>query len=826
MLPEIKSAYAEGRLMLLLGAGASFKSTDSSGVDLPMSEGLAEELAKEIGLPYEGEPLSTVYSALKSINSAKLHSYLRRRMTHTRPSDAINVLMSFVWPRIYTLNIDDCIEVSIRNSRIQKMDFFGRDSNLEEMDAIYKNIQLIKLNGSADKPEDGFIFSPQEYGENSNKMPVWYSELAQDYGNYTFVFIGSRLNEPLFQHAVAKMRSKLQRSPQRGYVITPSASAIEVHHLSSLNLQHIPGTLSDFANWLSREFPKKPTGWDLALAKRPELRNLGNAITENQKRALNSVTLVSPDALPRTIADNDFGSIREFYKGFKPNWQDIVDNVPADISIVEGFLDVVLKKSSKKKAVCIVGPAGSGKTTTLMCVAFRLSKSANHPVYFLREAVSDIKNILASLEEINSDKFYVFIDKIESMRTEVVEFISSNSAKNMCLVFSERINIWNRRVKEAFLPHTEYFFKVQKINKSDARKILSKIKQFGPWTRMEKIRTDKERIEEIYDKADRQLLIGLMEATTGLGFTQIIRNDFAKAGDESHKKFLVLIGLASIHRISINPSIVGRSLISLGIMQSVNSLAEDIEGIVVNNAGKLSVRHPVYVRELFEKIVVPDMIKDCLVALLKAYADYGTPVIKNVSKSDGIVFKSIINNRFVSKMMRNDEGRVRDIYGIFETTFHIDGLYWLQYGLSLRKFERHDEALEKFSTARSAFVSPQIEHAYAQQLMIIAREASSWEVAEPQLIEAIATLRNLISIGWDGDNYPIVSLAEGHIKIENRFHGLAKAKLLARTYANELSDAMKRNPNDRLSEALGNVMVFATNGIFKDSRYSDYDEEE
>jgi hypothetical protein len=88
-------------------------------------------------------------------------------------------------------------------------------------------------------------------------------------------------------------------------------------------------------------------------------------------------------------------------------------------------------------------------------------------------------------------------------------------------------------------------------------------------------------------------------------------------------------------------------------------------------------------------------------------------------------------------MMRNDESRVRAVYGAFETTFHLDGLYWLQYGLALRGLGCHSEALEKFITARGAFSSPQIEHAYAQQLMIIATKAATWDEAEPQLLEAI-----------------------------------------------------------------------------------------
>ncbi|WP_256750235.1 SIR2 family protein [Mesorhizobium sp. Mes31] len=165
MLDEIKTAYKNGRLMLLLGAGASVGSRDSDNVEMPMGDGLARELSALMNWTYTGESLSTVYSAINSIDSARLHSFLRARLSNTKPSPALLTIASFPWSRIFTLNIDDCTEAAFRKSGMQNLEIFSRNSPLEEIDPIFKSIQLVKLNGSADRPEDGFIFSPQEYGE-------------------------------------------------------------------------------------------------------------------------------------------------------------------------------------------------------------------------------------------------------------------------------------------------------------------------------------------------------------------------------------------------------------------------------------------------------------------------------------------------------------------------------------------------------------------------------------------------------------------------------------------------------------------------------------
>src|SRR5690349_21465030 len=121
MLPEIAKAYLEGRVMLLLGAGASATSSDASGVELPMGAELAKELAGVAKLDYSGEPLSIAYSAAAQTDSAGLEKFFVRRLTHTKPGPDLLELVRYRWSRIYTLNIDDATEAAIRASSAQKL---------------------------------------------------------------------------------------------------------------------------------------------------------------------------------------------------------------------------------------------------------------------------------------------------------------------------------------------------------------------------------------------------------------------------------------------------------------------------------------------------------------------------------------------------------------------------------------------------------------------------------------------------------------------------------------------------------------------------------
>ncbi len=808
MLEEIKTAYSQGRLMLLLGAGASANSTDYTDLPLPLGDGLAKELADYAKLKYEGEPLATVYSAIEGRDSALLHKYIEKRFTNTKPSGALSILAKFPWQRIYTLNIDDSVDTAVQHSKIQRKKILNRNDPLVELNILFEEVQIIKLNGDASQLSKGLVFSQREYGVEASTMPVWYRELAQDYSNYKFVFVGSQLNEPLFHNAIATIRKTANRSQQRAYLITPNATEIEKAHLESLNIEHVAGTLDEFAKWMEETFPSKPSTRDMAIARRPELNGF-KQLTNRDIRAFSNITLVDDDSLPKNTNQSN-GKIRDFYKGYKPQWADITEGVPANLHFVSEFLDLIAQKAEKKKVLALVGPAGSGKTTAIMLCALDLSRKAEHPVYFLREQNANLKEIIECLEERNQEKFYLFIDKIDGVHHDLYNILSSASSKNVCVILSERQHIWDNRIKPILGTEVSGEKSIQKITLNDAKIILDKLEKFGPWTRLKEL-SPQLREKEIYNNSDKQLLIGLMEATTGLGFTKIIQNDYDAIGDIQHRQFLLLVGLATVHRANISSAIVGRALNYLNVKQTTNTLAKEVTGIIVSHGDKFAARHSVYIRELFAKIIDPDELMDCIIALLKAYSEYETPIRKSISKSDGIVFKSVCNHRFLKEMMRNDETRVLSIYSTFETVFHSDALYWLQYGLALRAFGHQQQAMEKLKTAREAYSSPHTEHAYAQQLMIMASsEIAEWHEAEPLLNEAIALFENIDTLEKQADSYPIVTLAENHVSIINKFKGVGDARRLASTYATKLMSVARNSSDDRLQESAKKLISFAT----------------
>lgn len=99
---------------------------------------------------------------------------------------------------------------------------------MRERDQLFKRLDYIKLNGDINKPEDGFIFSPQEYvGENNKPSSIWYEQVATDFYNYTFLFIGTKLNEPLLQHYLQRYKIINRSEEGSSFLLVPSFTEIE-----------------------------------------------------------------------------------------------------------------------------------------------------------------------------------------------------------------------------------------------------------------------------------------------------------------------------------------------------------------------------------------------------------------------------------------------------------------------------------------------------------------------------------------------------------------------------------------------------------------------
>lgn len=818
----IKKAFENGRLIIFLGAGASFTSKTQTGNNIPLALELSKIICNEIGLPFYDESLSEVYqAAIATLGTQKVLEILSKYLKNTNPSDEYKELVNLPLTRIYSLNIDDCVEKAFysQSSKSRRsLEIFRNNDPLKETDQFFHRTDLIKLNGDINYPKDGFIFSEQEYAQGSTKEPLWYSELARDFNRNIFLFIGSKLKEPLLWHQIEKYKARTGLESGVSYVLTPdSLSEIQKLSLASYKVKHIQGTMSDFVNWVKENYPYGYTPKQIITSQRPELQGVIDHSSEIS--LFDKVMPVSISSLSLLDGKEEDG-IREFYKGFKPSWADIVLGIPASLNKVQNFRNVILadyKYNDLGGLYLIKGSAGSGKSTALKQIALDLSKDTDYPVYYLDENKHDFIELVKLLDDKNPDQpYFLCLERLGYFYRYLLEIFRTST--KAIFIAAENSRILQKKLPEHFYQYITRQTDISEIEYDDVPRILEKIDKYGYWLRLSKM-TPQERINEIYSKSRKQLLIGLLEATSGLGFYEIIRNDYILITDDSERYLVVLAGIATLQNTVANEITLSRALEFLKLNTDVEKLCNNLVDIVhLNRKNEINTRHRLYIENLFNQYISLDIIESAIIAYISAFTVYPFPIITHLSLSESMVYKYLVNAKSLLKLLKNDRVRILNVYRKFEKKLELEGLFLMQYGLALRMFDEHPKAYQMLQQASIAYPnSAHIEHSLAVQLFILCFNSNE-EIATHYLEKAVVILNTLKQLpndkffGEQIDMYPIITLSEGHVATLDYLNRKDEAKIFAQTYFKAIDKIEKKESSIRLSDTKEKLMKYYLNG--------------
>ena len=330
-----------------------------------------------------------------------------------------------------------------------------------------------------------------------------------------FLFIGTKLNEPLFKFHIERYKKLSGQTQGLSYVITPNASEIETLDLLHSKIKHIPGTLETFTEWLNKELPEPLTHIDIARKNMPTYALLLDPTSDVKDAALfDNVVQVTRSNIGALKGNEKTHVVRNFYKGFKPTWNDIADDIPATLDAFNDCIRFIEAHPISEKILPIIGSSGSGKTTLLMQVLYRLSEQTDTHVYYISDPIDHfVKTIKAIKGSVNGNsKIIVGIDNLDYFCDSLLEVSKAEWCSNILFIGTERSAIWNRRTNYKLLISSENIFHIKEFTDSDAPKLLDKLEKHGFWTRLGKLSTV-DRISELVTRARKQLLIALLEAT-------------------------------------------------------------------------------------------------------------------------------------------------------------------------------------------------------------------------------------------------------------------------------------------------------------------------
>ncbi|HWA89023.1 MAG TPA: SIR2 family protein [Rhizomicrobium sp.] len=828
------SQIKKGEAFLLLGAGSSVTCDSANRTRLKSGLELAKKIATDAGFEYQGETLAEVVQATVGhrLSQVQFHQLLQREYLKCVPSQELRKLFSYTWVRAYTLNIDDTVERIGRPYSGQKVSIFNArvDKVSPKDETGLADLHLVHLNGEALKPDHGLIFSKDDYALALSEEQPWYAELAADYQKYTPVIIGSSLNEPILDVELERIKKREGRSGA-AFLVTPAQfTDIQSAILHEKNIFHLQMSLAEFANLLQSQIGAAANVETITAATRPEFDPKVVATLSHDD--IKTAMAVKPVALQNIRVGLTQMSKEEverraknFLQGGPPTWPIVMSDIPVRLHEGKGFGGTLAHAISEGyKLVVVTGTAGSGKSTLAMqCLCEALTSDSSAVLYELGSEAPSYSRVFDLLQRLHpSRRIFLFVNDLFLYGDQLHFDLETIRENNIIVVTTARLGEWKERF-EKYFRSVSLRFELQRFVAEDYGPLTERILKYVPAPNFAKA-SPAERLKR-FQNSRRQLLIALREITESRKFDDVIDDEYNKLPDLATRFLFRLVGVATLARVGVDEALAAQIYNAQGFTRSFGDARSALEGVVLRNSDRrLQVRHELYVEHIFRKVEPLSAFLEALNSLLTMLSRYKVPLLSSLSRADAQLFKFLLNHRTLLRRCRaaGEQTMGLAVYEKFEKAFELDGHFWLQYGLYCRSLGRLSDALRFMSKSIDAFPeNPAAIHAVADLKLRLAADPSvSDAIAHRYIEEAVPQLLRL-DAKQDGrtDLYPIVTLADRHIHALLMRKQPERAREVARRYFPRIQEHERAFGAHILRQLMTNVMKFVTNGIWTQTDY-------
>jgi hypothetical protein len=682
-------------VVLFLGAGFSVAAQNTLGENLPSSFELARDLWAYLGYEedYDGTALGILYQAALTHpkGTPSLFSFLRSRLWVSSFPDWYKAITEWFWYRIYSTNVDNLVEyVYKRHAKRLNLDPVVAPSEFNDRDAFLRQIQLVKLHGSLDKPERGLTFAPREYGRRASELDVWYDHFVRDFCTMPTLLVGTELNEPLFWQYIAirqrRPRGINERRP-KSFLICPTISRAKRDALSEFNVVPIESDSKQFFQFLSGITCAAPAREEVLRRLDPSLDELFEV--EKSGKATAEVREAEKffSIFRRVRYLEKAASARShFLLGSPPTWDDMYAHLDAEREINSHLRSAVAEELQpevvRTPTIILTGAAGAGKTTIAKRVALSLA-SQGLDVYFAEEEVRPLaKSIINYLSALERRVVLVFDNAPDDLGLirEVVIDCDRVQRKPVVLIVARANELALRRFLLQGVDVAREV-RVPDLSEPDIRAILDKLEDRGLLGNLKQL-TMQARVEVFLGKAKKQILVAMRESTRGKGFDEIIRAEFNDITPESAQLMYLIAAIPSMHH---HPIQRGQLIASMELLPSeISGLVDDnLSGILItyeNDPDKLQIRHPLIAEHVIQEVAPRVILAEAYVRFLQALAHDLPPVRDRRASRPFRLYRQVINHRRLHSVFLQQVELCRRIYESVRHHFEGDGHFWLQYG--------------------------------------------------------------------------------------------------------------------------------------------------
>ncbi len=566
----------------------------------------------------------------------------------------------------------------------------------------------------------------------------------------------------------------------------------------------LPGTFDELLRALDalipspfRGLPTSTPSGELPIAER--FRDRASMPSKNLVQFLAvDADYVKSITVTHTIAPVDF------YKGFNPGFSAIDQQLDVRRRLADEILtDVFLADEDLHPEglglVLIKAHAGAGKTVLMRRLAWDASHDYQCLCLFMRPGGVINTAALEELIELSACRVYLFVDDAADRVRELESLVKSigSAGSRLTVIAAERINEWNVSCQSIDGQVSEVY-EIPYLTSQEIDQLLELLTKHKAEGKLGGLSAEEQK-REFEERAGRQLLVALHEATLGLPFVEIIQNEFDGIWPLEAKQIYLTICVLNRLNVVVRAGVVSR-IHGVPFEDFKKRLFSPLEHIVQAEYDEATrdyayrARHPHIAEMVFETVLTKqedrfDSYMRCLSALNIDYS------------ADRIAFRQMTRGKTVLDLFPNHEIATAVYKRAEERAGQKDGSLVHQMGLyELNRpggsLVRCAELLASAAALRPYDIS--IKHSLAELHLRSAEHARTALEQEKHFREAASFCRECNREAPD-QAYAYVTLAK--ISLKRLEHALDQGDPVGieqsvREVEQALQDGFQRSPND------------------------------
>jgi Flp pilus assembly protein TadD len=749
-LPDfLVTQVQDGKVVLVLGAGASFGAIDSAGNGPPDGRALARLLADRfLGGAFHDAALSQVSEyAISESSLAEVQEFIRITFEPFEPAVFHTLVPKFRWFGLATTNYDRLIEKAYARDRsaLQRVQpVIDNTDPLQDFLRDPDNVVLLKLHGCISRTanqECPLILTTDQYVQHRRGRSRLFDTLQEWGFERPLVFVGHSIQDIDLRALLMELGSIGERR-QRFFVVAPDVSPVVQRFWETKRISALEGTFGDFLQALDARVPASTR--PLARLRRTDAPH---PIAE---RFRSRDFVMSPSL--QLFLNNDVEFVRgaateamdarHFYRGMNSGWSPIEQALDVRRHLADTVLsDIVLADagdhpSSGAEFVLIKGHAGAGKTVLLRRLAWDTAHDYNGLALLLKPQGELRSAAIRELLSATDERIYLFVDDAGDRARQLASLHRDlgRDGHRLTAFLAERINEWNvvgGAADEVIA--SEYV--VQYLETDEISKLIALLERHRALGNLQQA-TALERVAAFEQRAGRQLLVALHEATLGRPFEDIIADEYENIVPAEAREMYLTVCLLNRLNVAVRAGLVAR-LHDIPFSFFEERFFKPLELVVQTSYDPLlrdhtyAARHPhiadiVFQRALSDVDLRLDKYLRCLAALNLEYS------------TDEKAFRQMVRGRIVADLFP-DPAMARQVFRTARASVGDDAFLLQQQALYEMNSAQGDlaaagELLDM--AARRAPDDSSIKHSRAEHLIRLADVARTPLEREQRLREA------------------------------------------------------------------------------------------